>query len=70
MLRSIEAGCSANCSHCGEQVKFKAKVRALQVICNVYIKGVWDRVEHFHHACYVEAGEPYGTPIAPAARVA
>jgi hypothetical protein len=23
---------------------------------------VWDRVEHFHADCYVEAGSPYGEP--------
>ncbi|MCP3933991.1 MAG: hypothetical protein GY708_01315 [Actinomycetia bacterium] len=41
-------------------IKFRAKVRAYQVICNVYIKGKWDRVEHFHQECYEKAEEPYG----------
>ena len=45
VTRMIEAGSSAECVHCGERVKFQAKVRGQQVICNVYVKGHWDRVE-------------------------
>jgi hypothetical protein len=60
VLRSIEAGSSANCETCGDQVKFKAKIKGLQVICNVYVNGRWDRVEHYHADCYEAAGEPYG----------
>ena len=59
--RLIEAGSAVSCVLCGEHIKFKAKIRAKQVICNVYAKGVWQRVEHFHEECYVKAGEPYGT---------
>jgi hypothetical protein len=61
-LRTIEAGSSAMCASCDEQVKFKAKVKAQQVICNVYIDGRWDRVEHYHEECYGTAGKPYGEP--------
>ena len=61
-LRTIEAGSSAICVSCDEQVKFKAKVKAQQVICNVYIDGRWNRVEHYHLECYTEAGAPYGEP--------
>lgn len=60
VVRDVEAGSSVDCSHCGERVKFQAKVRNKQVICNVYLAGVWNRVEHFHQACYTEAGEPHG----------
>lgn len=60
VVRTIDAGNSAYCSHCDELIKFRAKVRAYQVICNVYVKGKWDRVEHFHQECYDKAGEPYG----------
>jgi hypothetical protein len=49
-----------DCIHCGERVKFAAKARHKQVICNVYVGGRWDRVEHFHDACYKQAKEPYG----------
>ena len=56
----IEAGNSAMCAHCREQIKFQSKVRLQQVICNVYEDGKWLRVEHYHEACYTEAGEPYG----------
>ena|SRR5436190_5602417 len=62
--RTIEAGSSAMCATCDEQVKFKAKTKALQVICNVYVDGKWNRVEHYHFECYSLAGEPYGTPAA------
>jgi hypothetical protein len=66
VLRSIEAGSSATCVTCDEQVKFKAKVKMQQVICNVYVNGKWDRVEHYHLECYEQAGGPYGTPVANA----
>ena len=59
-VRTIDAGSSAMCEHCDQQVKFSAKVKRYQVICNVYVKGRWDRVEHFHLECYEETGSPYG----------
>jgi hypothetical protein len=62
VLRLIEPGCSVDCQHCGERVKFQARLRLQQVICNVYDKNVWVRVEHFHAACYELADSPYGTP--------
>jgi hypothetical protein len=60
VVRSIEAGSSSICTACNQQVKFSAKVRRQQVICNVYVNGKWNRVEHFHAECYAEAGEPHG----------
>jgi len=51
-----------NCMYCDEQVKFKARERHMQVICNVYVDGHWDRVEHFHAPCYEDAGHPHGPP--------
>jgi hypothetical protein len=60
VIRPIEAGSSAECASCGERVKFQAKIKAQQVICNVYVRGRWDRVEHYHLACYNQAGEPHG----------
>lgn len=62
VLREVEPGSSVECVHCGERVKFQAKMRHKQVICNVYVAKRWDRVEHFHAPCYEEAGEPYGEP--------
>jgi hypothetical protein len=62
VLRTIEAGSSAICVTCDEQVKFRAKVKAHQVICNVYVDGKWDRVEHYHHECYEGTNKPYGEP--------
>jgi hypothetical protein len=38
-------------------------VKGHQVICNVYVDGVWDRVEHFHDVCYADAGRPYGEAV-------
>ena len=64
VLRSIEAGSFVDCAHCDDRVKFQAKVRKQQVICNVYVKGRWDRVEHFHAECYTKAGSPHGAPDA------
>ena len=60
VFRLIEAGSAVTCEDCGEHIKFKAKIRAKQVICNVYTKGVWQRVEHYHDECYTRTGEPYG----------
>jgi hypothetical protein len=60
VLRDVEPGSAVECAHCGERVKFQAKVRNKQVICNVYEGSRWDRVEHFHADCYPLAGEPHG----------
>lgn len=60
VLRDVEPGSTVDCSHCGERVKFQAKVRNKQVICNIYRGRKWKRVEHFHYDCYEEAGSPYG----------
>ena len=65
VIRSIEAGSTAECASCGERVKFQAKIRAQQVICNVYVDSRWNRVEHYHADCYTEAGEPYGAAEIP-----
>ncbi len=58
--RLIEPGNSASCTYCKAPVKFAARAQLRQVIANVYVKGIWARVEHYHAPCYVEAGEPYG----------
>ena len=60
VLRRVEAGSMSLCTHCGDQVKFQAKVHKYQAIANVYVDGRWHRVEHFHAECYDLAGAPYG----------
>ncbi len=65
-LRFIEPGSSVDCASCGQRVKFQARLRLQQVICNVYDDGVWDRVEHFHAECYETAESPYGEPTVTA----
>lgn len=60
VTRLIEAGCMAECKHCEDRVKFRARHRDLQVICNIYKGKVWQNVEHYHADCYPLAGEPYG----------
>lgn len=62
VLRDVEAGSTVDCALCGERVKFQAKVRHQQVICNVYENGTWRRVEHFHAECYADAADPHGEP--------
>ena len=62
VLRTIEPGSSVDCEFCGERVKFQARLRLQQVICNVYTRNVWERVEHYHSTCYELAGTPYGEP--------
>jgi hypothetical protein len=61
VTRPVEAGSSVTCAACGAPVKFTAKTRLWQVIANVYVNGVWDRVEHYHADCYEEVGQPYGS---------
>jgi hypothetical protein len=61
VIRAIEAGNSATCVVCSRPVKFSAKTKLQQVIANVYVDHVWDRVEHFHAECYEAAGRPYGS---------
>jgi len=65
VIRDVEAGSTVDCAFCGERVKFQAKMRNRQVICNVYVRGQWDRVEHFHADCYTEAGKPHGEIVGP-----
>ncbi len=60
VIRLIEAGSVAECPQCHERVKFRARHRDQQVICNVYDKGVWQRVEQYHLECYETAESPYG----------
>jgi hypothetical protein len=62
VTRLIEAGSMTECKHCDERVKFKAREKHQQVICNVYVNSRWDHVEHFHAPCYEEAGRPFGDP--------
>lgn len=61
VTRPIEAGSSTVCATCGRPVKFSAKAKLQQVIANVYVDHVWDRVEHYHAECYDQAGQPYGS---------
>lgn len=60
VLRQIDPGNDAACAHCDAYVKFRARRRQNQVICNVYKHGRWDRVEHYHEDCYTAAGQPHG----------
>ena len=62
-MRTIDPGNTALCVHCGAPVKFMARAQLKQVIANVYVGGVWARVEHFHEPCYGEAGQPHGSAI-------
>ncbi len=61
-IRLVEPGSSVDCELCGERVKFQARMRHQQVICNIYTKGVWERVDHYHAPCYDEARKPFGKP--------
>ncbi|MEM9650947.1 MAG: hypothetical protein AAGA65_02555 [Actinomycetota bacterium] len=65
VIKLIEAGSAAECPHCGERVKFRARHRDQQVICNVYENGVWKRVEQYHLDCYLDAGSPHGDAAKP-----
>lgn len=62
VVRLIEPGNNAYCAKCDDLLKFRARLRLEQVICNVYVKNKWDRVEHYHPECYEKDGSPYGQP--------
>ena len=55
VTRTVDAGNSAYCAVCEELIKFRARIRADQIICNVYVNNKWDRVEHYHPECYKKA---------------
>ncbi|MGB5760328.1 MAG: hypothetical protein WBM50_25670 [Acidimicrobiales bacterium] len=63
MIKLIEAGSAVECPHCLERVKFRARHRDQQVICNVYVNGVWQRVEQYHLECYSDADSPHGDAV-------
>ena len=63
VIKLIEAGSTAECPHCLERVKFRARHRDQQVICNVYEDGVWKRVEQYHLDCYGDADAPHGEAV-------
>ena len=60
VVRGVEPGNDVRCVRCGKQIKFTARTHPRQVIANVYLEGAWNRVDHFHEECYLDAGEPYG----------
>ena len=63
VTRLVEPGSQVDCQHCDERVKFQAKMRHQQVICNVYEKSQWIRVVHYHSDCYKLAKNPFGKPL-------
>ena len=63
VTRLVNPGSQVDCMHCDERIKFQAKMRHQEVICNVYEKSKWLRVEHFHSDCYDKAGQPFGKPL-------
>ena len=63
VTRLVGPGSQGDGRHCDERVKFQAKLRHQQVICNVYEKNKWLRVEHFHADCYKKAKRPFGKPV-------
>ena len=62
VTRTVDAGNSAYCAVCEELIKFRARIRDEQIICDVYVSNKWDRVEHYHPRCYKKAKSPYGAP--------
>ncbi len=63
VTRLVNPGSQVDCMHCDERIKFQAKMRHQEVICNVYEKSKWIRVDHFHSDCYKLAKEPFGKPL-------
>jgi hypothetical protein len=61
------------CPGCDELVKFVARWKVHEAVCNVYGRDgdptVWDRVEHWHLPCYEAAGQPHGEAVRQELRV-
>lgn len=60
VVRFVEPGSMVTCAACGAPVKFSARAKVKQVICNVYEDDRWTCVQHYHLDCYDIAGEPHG----------
>lgn len=56
----IRPGLAVHCAQCDKAIKFEATKGSRQIVANIYKRSKWDRVEHFHPACYDDAGMPYG----------
>jgi hypothetical protein len=54
--------CYADCDSPRHLIAWRARTVSREIIANVYVDGKWNRVEHFHPACYDRAGSPYGEP--------
>ena len=67
VVRAVEPGNDVRCVSCGKQIKFAARTHPRQVIANVYLDGAWNRVDHFHEECYLEAGRALRTDRRPSA---
>lgn len=60
--RVINPGEGTPCVACELPALFRARLKLKRIVCNVYVKGRWDRVEVWHPTCYAEAGHPHGEP--------
>lgn len=58
--RPAVGGQMQTCDHCGEKIKFVARLRKKILYANIYEGDRWDRLEYFHPACYLKMGAPYG----------
>lgn len=57
VLRLVEVGSVIRCNGCGEQIKYRARgAKPKKVVCNIYRRGKWQRVEHYHPECFTEHG--------------
>lgn len=68
VVRYVEPGHDDICVGCVKPIKWRAAKKQREVIANVYSGKRWDRVEHWHEACYADAGSPHGAPDASKAR--
>lgn len=63
LTRRIIQGSNINCPGCDEIVLYRPwKGTEYQILCNVYWRGRWHRVEHWHPDYYLDAGQPHGEP--------
>ncbi len=76
MSRAVRRGMQAGfdpipeCPHCGRLVQYATPLMKrfkeegnMQVVCNVYHRGKWQRTVHYHEKCWHEAGGPHGPLI-------
>jgi hypothetical protein len=56
-------GCGSNKWNTGSNLSQNTTTERYIVVCNIYRRGRWVGVRHYHPACYQSVGMPCGEPV-------